>query len=130
MSPSQGSTIDSQFGTPWTVEYRGQFNYLDGLVAPFAILSESGEVIGFFFKAKEAAGARDCVNACEGVDDDLLADDCFRKTREDRDNLMKQRDELLEALKGLMALSDHRVDLRDAAKAARAAIAKATREPA
>ena len=69
MSPSQGSTIDSQFGTPWTVEYRGQFNYLDGLVAPFAILSESGEVIGFFFKAKEAAGVRDCVNACEGVDE-------------------------------------------------------------
>ena len=34
--------------------------------------------------------------------------------------------DLLEALKGLMALSDHRVDLRDAAKDARAAIAKAT----
>ena len=33
--------------------------------------------------------------------------------------------ELLVALKGLMALSDHRVDLRDAAKAARAAIARA-----
>lgn len=32
---------------------------------------------------------------------------------------------LLEALKGLMALSDHRVDLRDAAKAARSAIAEA-----
>ena len=33
--------------------------------------------------------------------------------------------DLLEALKGLMALSDHRVDLRDEAKAARAAIARA-----
>lgn len=32
---------------------------------------------------------------------------------------------LLEALKGLMALSDHRVDLRDQAKAARSAIAEA-----
>ena len=32
---------------------------------------------------------------------------------------------LLEALKGLMALSDHRVDLRDQAKAARSAIAAA-----
>ena len=38
--------------------------------------------------------------------------------------------DLLEALKGLMALSDHRVDLRDAAKDARAAIAKATGEQA
>lgn len=33
--------------------------------------------------------------------------------------------DLLDALKGLMALSDHRVDLRDQAKAARSAIAAA-----
>ena len=33
--------------------------------------------------------------------------------------------DLLEALKGLMALSDHRVDLRDAAKAAQATITRA-----
>ena len=33
--------------------------------------------------------------------------------------------DLLDALKGLMALPDHRVDLRDAAKAARSAIARA-----
>ena len=33
--------------------------------------------------------------------------------------------DLLDALKGLMALPDHRVDLRDAAKASRAAIARA-----
>lgn len=33
--------------------------------------------------------------------------------------------DLLDALKGLMALPDHRADLRDAAKAARAAIARA-----
>ena len=33
--------------------------------------------------------------------------------------------DLLDALKGLMALPDHRVDLRDEAKAARAAIARA-----
>ena len=33
--------------------------------------------------------------------------------------------DLLDALKGLMALPDHRVDLRDAAKAARSAITRA-----
>ena len=43
-------------------------------------------------------------------------------------SLIAAAPDLLEALKGLMALSDHRVDLRDAAKAARAAIAKATGE--
>lgn len=37
--------------------------------------------------------------------------------------------DLLEALKGLMALSDHRVDLRDQAKAARSAIAEAEAAP-
>ena len=37
---------------------------------------------------------------------------------------------LLEALKGLMALSDHRVDLRDQAKAARSAIAAAEAQQA
>ena len=45
-------------------------------------------------------------------------------------SLIAAAPDLLEAPKGLMALSDHRVDLRDAAKDARAAIAKATGEQA
>ena len=40
-----------------------------------------------------------CVNACRGIDDELLTDDCIRKTREDRDELLKQRDELLKSLR-------------------------------
>ena len=41
------------------------------------------------------------------------------------ERLEAQRDELLEALQAIMALPDHAVDLRDAAKQARVAIAKA-----
>ena len=62
-------------------------------------------------KSQEEANARRlvaCWNACEGIDDELLADDCIRKTREDRDELLKQRDELLEALKAARrAIGDH-----------------------
>ena len=63
------------------------------------------------YKAECDANARRivaCVNACRGIDDELLADDCIRKTREDRDELLKQRDELLEALKAARrAIGDH-----------------------
>ena len=54
------------------------------------------------YKAECDANARRivaCVNACRGIDDELLADDCIRKTREDRDELLKQRDELLKSLR-------------------------------
>ena len=99
---------ENKVGTPWTGEYRGKFNYLDGLIAPFVLLSKSGEVVGFFFEADQAARARVCVNACDGIDSELLADDCIKKTREDRDELLKQRDELLEALKAARrAIGDH-----------------------
>ena len=74
-----------------------------------------------------------CWNACQGISTEELVDIAntggMLGPREDITRIAGQRNELLEALKGLMALSDHRVDLRDAAKAARAAIAKATGEP-
>ena len=44
-----------------------------------------------------------CVNACEGLDNDQLEDDCINKTRADRDMLLLQRDELLAALKDAYA---------------------------
>ena len=47
----------------------------------------------------------------------------FREeTAEELRRLVAQRDALLEALKAVMALPDHLVDLRDEAKKARAAI--------
>ena len=64
---------------------------------PAAILSHS-----------DYSRAQACENACKGIDGELLADDCIRKTREDRDELLKQRDELLEALKAARrAIGDH-----------------------
>ena len=63
---------DSKFGTPWTGENRGPLNYLDGLIAPFVILSASGDVVGFFFDVEYAARARDSVNACEGIHPTVL----------------------------------------------------------
>ena len=100
------------------------------------------------YKAECDANARRivaCVNACRGIDDELLADDCIRKTREDRDELLKQRDELLEALRGLLDGVDcsdygevgidnpepvtHQPGNSCPVCAARAAIAKATGAP-
>lgn len=95
------------------------------------------EIFPTLFVEKEEANARRiaaCWNACEGVSTGELVDIAntggMLGLREDVARIACQRDELLEALKGLMALSDHRVDLRDAAKDARAAIAKATGEQA
>jgi hypothetical protein len=44
-----------------------------------------------------------CVNACATFDNDTLLDDGPRKLREDRDQLLAQRDELLEALEDFVA---------------------------
>lgn len=35
-----------------------------------------------------------CVNACAGIDNEMLEDDCFNKMRQDRNELLQQRDEL------------------------------------
>lgn len=103
----------------------------------------SAEVTGLFSSDVEEAEANArrlvaCWNACEGVDDELLEDDCIRKTREDRDELLKQRDELLEALRaflrapsvgsagpGSVTIAVQEFNLR----AARAAISNATGAP-
>lgn len=42
-----------------------------------------------------------CVNACADVSDEDLADDCVKKMKADRDNLLAQRDSLLPALRAL-----------------------------
>ena len=97
------------------------------------------EIFPTLFVEKEEANARRiaaCWNACQGISTEELVDIAnmggMLGLREDiaLARIAGQRNELLEALKGLMALSDHRVDLRDAAKDARAAIAKATGEQA
>ena len=45
-----------------------------------------------------------CVNACAGISNEMLSDDCFNKMRCDRDANLSQRDELLAALEGLIAI--------------------------
>ena len=68
-----------------------------------------------------------CLNACEGISTEALeGDDAPRKLREDRDLLLAQRDELLEALKGVMNNCLDSDGLAEAYAIARAAIAKAT----
>ena len=50
-----------------------------------------------------------CVNACEGVDTELLESrpDPFSELREERDSLLKQRDVLLDALIKIMQWNSH-----------------------
>ena len=135
---------DSKFGTPWIGENRGPLNYLDGLIAPFVILSASGDVVGFFFEAEYAARARDSVNACEGIHPTVLTSwnmqgEKIRRLLDDSQQtvieLQKQRNELLDALRaflrapsvgsagpGSVTIAVQDFNLR----AARAAIAKVT----
>lgn len=44
-----------------------------------------------------------CVNACSGISNEMLADDCFSKMMKDRDSLLAERNELLEALEMVIA---------------------------
>ena len=70
-----------------------------------AIIDQNGIVIGTtsqnnaeHLQYADAARIIACVNACATFDNDTLLDDGPRKLREDRDQLLAQRDELLEAL--------------------------------
>lgn len=83
--------------TPWKI---GAME--SGMVAIDS--SDDKEVTGFI-DPEDARRIVACVNACEGIPIDVLEDDCFNKMREDRDMLMKQRDELLAALKSAVATS-------------------------
>jgi hypothetical protein len=43
-----------------------------------------------------------CWNACEGISTEALEDEAPRKLREDRDQILVQRNELLELLQGVL----------------------------
>jgi len=77
--------------------------HLNGDVSPWSELEEGGR----FERLSSMSRAREAIAAAAAAHTDPV------------------NARLLDALKGLMALSDHRVDLRDEAKAARSAIAAA-----
>jgi hypothetical protein len=76
---------------PWEVVERG---HSEGFCD---IDNDKGTVV-LSIRKLDARRIVACVNACSGIDDEMLADDCFNKMRDDRDDLLKQHDELRAAL--------------------------------
>ena len=72
-----------------------------------------------------------CWNACEGIPTEALKDKAPRKLREDRDLLLEQRNELLAALRLMVALEEENlrsgddIDVCFELESARAAIVRA-----
>lgn len=48
-----------------------------------------------------------CVNACAGIDNESLADDCVKKMREDRDFLLEQKNEFKDLSSDLVEELQH-----------------------
>ena len=71
-----------------------------------------------------------CWNACEGISTEALEDEAPRKLREDRDQILVQRNELLELLQGVLkcerGMLGHLVLELWQEEVIRSAIAKAT----
>lgn len=116
--------------TPGSIRYDYEPGYCGELIA------QDGMTVAAFVNEPSEADARRLVaswNACNGVSTEHLEDDAVRKLIQDRDLLLAQRDELLEALQDYddaftgfdPSSKESRHRMRLAVIKARAAIAKA-----